>query len=313
MKRGTIGVILILIIIILCFGGYFLYRNWKNEISKIHPVNPSNLTATQITATQVILTWKDNSNNELGFVLYRDGEILAKLPENTKTYVDRGRKPATTYYYQIKAYNSAGESDLVSCSVATLNPPIQIWVEKVGVHENGEEGELGREYDLLGRPAKGEEFISILIQDEKTTVQKEFHYSLHKDEVTNVNELIFESKEVGDHLRLFATSFEEDGGNTEQLLYRAMGEVATSGFDLPISLIFKLAGVDISGIFADIFADLFASGDDFMGSYGQDWNISNNWGVGKYVDIGCPKENGHVGLRLWFRIECPVYDHTLEK
>ena len=77
MKRGTIGVILILIIIILCFGGYFLYRNWKNEISKIHPVNPSNLTATQITATQVILTWKDNSNNELGFVLYRDGEILA--------------------------------------------------------------------------------------------------------------------------------------------------------------------------------------------------------------------------------------------
>jgi len=313
MKKGTIRVILIFIVVILFLGGYFLYRNWKSEISKIPPAAPSDLVVSQITATQVKLTWKDNSNNEIGFTLYRDGEILAELSENEKTYLDSGRKPATSYYYQLKAYNLAGESDVVSYPVTTLNPPIKIWIEKIGVHENGEEGELGREYDLLGRPAKGEEFISILIQDEKTIAQKEFHYSLHKDEIEDINELVFDSKEVGDHLRLFVTSFEDDGGNTEQLIYKAMGEVATYDFDLPISVLFKLDGVDISGIFADIFADLFASGDDFMGLYGQDWNSNNDWGIGKYVDIGCPRENGHVGLRLWFRVECPVYDYTLGK
>lgn len=310
MKKETIGIILIIIVVITLISGYFWYRNWKDEISKIPPTAPGDLVATQITATQVKMTWRDNSNNEIGFIIYRDGEKLGEISENKKTYLDTGRKPATSYHYQIKAYNLAGESELVSYTATTLNPPIKIWIEKIGIHENGEEGELGREYDIFGKPAKGEEYISVLIQDGKTTAQKEFHYSLHKDEIMVVNELVFDTIEVGDHLRLFATSFEDDGGKTEQLIYEAMGVVATSGFDLPTSVLFKVAGVDISGIFADIFADLFASGDDFMGSYVQDCDSSNNWGVGKYVDIGCSRENRHVGLRLWFRIECPVYSYS---
>jgi hypothetical protein len=313
MKKGTTIIILVIIVIFLFLLGYFQYKNWKAEISKIPPVVPSKLIASQTTATQVKLTWKDNSNNEIGFILYRDGETLAELSENKKTYLDTGLKPATRYYYQIKAYNLSGESDVISYSIMTSNPPIRIWIEKIGVGENGEEGELLREYDLLGRPAKGEECISLLVQDEKTSVQKVFHYSLHKDEVKGVDLLVFDTKEVGDHLRLFVTSFEDDGGNTEQLVYQAMGKIAATGFDLPISVLLKIAGVDISSIFADIFADLFASGDDFMGSYGQDWNISNDWGVGEYGEIECLRENGHVGLRLWFRVECPAYDYSLGK
>ena len=89
---------------------------------QIPPKAPSDLIAKPTSATQVSLTWEDNSNNEIGFLLYRDGEKVAELQKNTRSYVDSGRRPATSYRYEIKAYNQAGESDIVVCSVKTLNP-----------------------------------------------------------------------------------------------------------------------------------------------------------------------------------------------
>jgi fibronectin type 3 domain-containing protein len=81
------------------------------------PAAPSNLSGTlkstrkSLTAT---LTWQDNSSNEDMFVLQRstDGINWAAFTvgTNTTSYTDTALARGQTYYYRVKAYNSAGSS-----------------------------------------------------------------------------------------------------------------------------------------------------------------------------------------------------------
>lgn len=313
MRKEILILILLSAVTFLALGGYLLYNNWKTNIMKIPPEAPSNLVAQSLSATDIKLTWRDNSNNELGFQVIRDGQVLCDLPECSEEYLDGGLRPATNYRYEVIAYNLVGENTSGLYVVRTKNPPIRVWIDKIGVHENGEEGELLREYDLLGKPGKGEVRIGLVVTDGKTTIEKRLPskgvYELLRDEVIPVDSLLFETKEVGDYLRFFATAYEDDGGLGEQLIYKALDIATGSYINMPTSILLKLAGVD----FAKIYAELFGAEDDWLGSYVSEWTSSDNWGVGNYVDIKCKRDNGNIGLRLWFRVVCPVYDYSLEK
>jgi len=83
----------------------------KQEI----PFNPSDLVMTSVSTNTISLKWKDNSNNEEGFKIYRSTDStkfiqIATPTKNTTTYTDEGLKSDITYYYKVSAYNSAGES-----------------------------------------------------------------------------------------------------------------------------------------------------------------------------------------------------------
>jgi hypothetical protein len=235
------------------------------------------------------------------------------LSQNTRKYVDERLRPATDYLYEIKSYNQVDESEVIGYSVKTLNPSIVVIIDKIGVRENGEEGELFRDYDLLGRPGKGEVRVGFIVTDGKTSIEKTLPnketYGLLPDEVVPVGLLLYQTNEVGDSLRLYAIAYEEDGGFGEQLIYKALDMAMGSYMDMPTPILFKLAGVD----FSKIFADIFGAEDDWLGSCVYAWKSTDNWGVNNYVDVQCKRENGNVGLRLWFRIYSPDYDYFLEK
>jgi len=315
MKKETLILLIAVLALVLGIIGHSI---WKARIMQIPARAPSDLIAEPISATEVKLTWK-GPNNELGFLLYRDDKEIEVLLENTKSYLDNELRPATSYHYEIKAYNFAGESDIVACSVKTLNPPIRILLDKIGVHECGEEGEFARElWDMwLMRPLTGEIQVGFFITDGKTnstpSIPDKGCYSLKQDEILPVEpleaSLLFETKEVGDYLRLFVTAYEQDGGFKEDLLYKVMDKVTGLCMGTPTSLLLDLSGVD----FSEIYAEICGQEDDWLGSYESLWNSSNNWGVGSYVDIQCKRENGNIGLRLWFRVECLVYDYSSEE
>lgn len=81
------------------------------------PEAPSNLIAELVdpilTEVRVKLVWKDNSNNEDGFIVERKTssgqyESIAQLEPNTTSYIDDSVSRNSVYSYRIKAYNDKG-------------------------------------------------------------------------------------------------------------------------------------------------------------------------------------------------------------
>ena len=66
------------------------------------PKAPSDLKLVPST-TSVDISWKDNSNNETGFKIFRDGKLIHITKENVTRFTDSGLVPNTTYKYTIKA------------------------------------------------------------------------------------------------------------------------------------------------------------------------------------------------------------------
>ena len=80
------------------------------------PASPSNLNASAVSTSQINLTWTDNSTDETGFRIERRTSTgsyieIATVGANITSYSDTGLNESTTYYYRVRAYNSAGNSD----------------------------------------------------------------------------------------------------------------------------------------------------------------------------------------------------------
>lgn len=67
----------------------------------------------------VKLTWKDQSNNEIGFRVYRNGSEIIALAADSTSYTDNTTlaaiwligSPKPSHTYAVEAYNSAGSSN----------------------------------------------------------------------------------------------------------------------------------------------------------------------------------------------------------
>jgi hypothetical protein len=98
------------------------------------PRAPSNLSATAPSASQVNLSWEDNSPNESGFEVYRalgqggTYDPVITTGANIKSYTDGDRTAGTEYCYQVRALKRSGSKTTVSaftgpaCAI-TLGPP----------------------------------------------------------------------------------------------------------------------------------------------------------------------------------------------
>ncbi len=100
--------------------------------AKTAPSAPTGLTAAAASGPAIKLTWTDNSDNELGFVIERKStggsyaEIDQEVP-NTTSYTDAGLSSGTTYYYRLFAFNNDGSSDYsnqVQATAPASQPPL---------------------------------------------------------------------------------------------------------------------------------------------------------------------------------------------
>ncbi len=86
--------------------------------SNTPPSTPTNLVAQALSATEVLLTWWDASNNETGFVIERKNVTLnqnfivltSTIPANEVSEMDTVVMASTMYAYRIKAINGVGSS-----------------------------------------------------------------------------------------------------------------------------------------------------------------------------------------------------------
>lgn len=108
--------------------------NISNEASATTALeSPSGLSASSTSASEVYLSWTDNSSNEDGFYVYRstssestksDYTQIADLGTDTVSYSDTGLSSNTNYYYRVSAYSSSSESSLSGESSAKTENPL---------------------------------------------------------------------------------------------------------------------------------------------------------------------------------------------
>lgn len=297
---GTIAILLVLVATLIACTSPQTYT--PREISTPTPAPapkppeaPSNLIATPST-NNVNLYWDDNSNDEQGFRIYRDGSLISTLLSNTTTYQDVGLRPATTYQYRVTAFNQTGESGTGILSVRTPNPPITVKIDRIGVHDNGEE--FLRDID------GGEIYIGIIITDGSKTIktrlptQEGQFFNLYDDDIKDIGTILFSTNEVGDYLRIAAVGYESDGGPGETLIYQALGTAAESYLTGGAT---SLLGLDLG--LGNIIGTLFGAEDDWLGSFEKAWDLNSDWGIGSYTDVSCQMKDGTIGLRFWFTID----------
>ncbi len=78
---------------------------------------PSELRTNLTPEHRVQITWRDNSNNELGFILQKmsssevEFALLDSIPSGTNIYLDSNLTEGSLYKYRIKAFNTFTESE----------------------------------------------------------------------------------------------------------------------------------------------------------------------------------------------------------
>jgi chitodextrinase len=86
------------------------------------PTVPGNLTATAASSTQVNLSWGPSTDNVgvTGYEVFRDGALLTTKAGTTHS--DTPVSPGTTYTYQVRARDAAGNRSAFGSSVAVTTP-----------------------------------------------------------------------------------------------------------------------------------------------------------------------------------------------
>ena len=104
----------------------------------VPPTAPSNLTATALDSSQVMLAWTASSDDfgVTGYDIYRDNVLLASVGEVTNQ-PDDTVSPLTTYQYQVRARDGAGNiSDPSNVAQVTV-PALTKWEINVKGSDQG--------------------------------------------------------------------------------------------------------------------------------------------------------------------------------
>src|SRR5437763_2753381 len=93
------------------------------------PAAPSNLTASAVSAGQIQLDWQDNSDNESRFEIFRSSSstssfsFLAQVGAGVTSFINTGLASGATFFYRVRAVNSAGNSGWTTIASTTASAP----------------------------------------------------------------------------------------------------------------------------------------------------------------------------------------------
>jgi hypothetical protein len=92
------------------------------------PAAPTNLVGNAVSATQINLSWTDNSTNEQGFSIERctgnnctNFAQIAQVGANVRTFNNTGLTNNTFYRYRVRAFNASGNSAF--SNIVTVKTP----------------------------------------------------------------------------------------------------------------------------------------------------------------------------------------------
>jgi len=130
-------------------GGDSAYSSIDDATTLAPPAAPSACTASALSSTEISVGWTDNSSDEQSFKVDRresgttDWVRVFTSGPDVESCTDSGLAPSTKYYYEVKAYNAAGNSDYSNIADATTPSGVQpeIAVSRTSISVSCEEGQ----------------------------------------------------------------------------------------------------------------------------------------------------------------------------
>jgi chitodextrinase len=91
--------------------------NTPSPIKPVPPSQPTQLSATAVTSSQINLSWlaSTDASGVAGYNIYRNNIQIAKV--TTTSYGDTGLNPSNSYSYYVVAFDSLGNSSAASATV----------------------------------------------------------------------------------------------------------------------------------------------------------------------------------------------------
>src|SRR6185503_15842230 len=111
-------------------------RHSRRVESATPPAAPGGLLAAAVSSSQISLSWTDTGTAESSFKIERAPSAsgawvqIATTATNVSTYSNTGLSASTTYYYRVRASNTAGNSAYTNTasaktlSASTGSPPL---------------------------------------------------------------------------------------------------------------------------------------------------------------------------------------------
>lgn len=105
---------------------YALVVSGVNAAPPTLPAAPTGLSAATVSSSRIDLAWTDNSSDESGFRIERspDGSSWSEIgvtAANATSFSSAGLTASTSYFYQVRATNAAGNSAYTNVASATTN------------------------------------------------------------------------------------------------------------------------------------------------------------------------------------------------
>jgi len=108
------------------------------KVERVHPTMPINLNSVAVDSTRIRLAWRASTDNigVVGYKIRRDGKHVTTLYDATATYVDSGLDSSTTYTYEIRAFDAAGNESTVSNPTTATTPEPHLYPTNISLDKS---------------------------------------------------------------------------------------------------------------------------------------------------------------------------------
>jgi len=105
------------------------------KVESVRPTMPMNLNSVAVDSTRIRLAWRPSTDNigVAGYKIRRDGKHVTTSYDATTTYVDSGLDSSTTYTYEIRAFDAAGNESAVSNPTTATTPEPHLYPTNISL------------------------------------------------------------------------------------------------------------------------------------------------------------------------------------
>ena len=99
------------------------------------PTTPTDLTSVALDSQTIRLTWAASTDNVgvVGYNIRRDGRHVASQRDGTTTFLDEQLEPGTTYTYQVRAFDAAGNESALSDPTTATTPEPRLYPTNISL------------------------------------------------------------------------------------------------------------------------------------------------------------------------------------